>query len=177
VDRSLLGILLRAHGYAVLVVGTFLVGLPWLAHTLVAPLVAVKLPAALVPVGYILLPLAGALSYSSFWLFMARGRGTAFPTDPPRRLLILGPYRYVRNPMYVGNLSIVFAEALAFRSVGVLVYAVLLSLATHVYVTRSEEPALAARYGQAYRSYRETVPRWVPSWGHWPRRTRHRLRA
>jgi protein-S-isoprenylcysteine O-methyltransferase Ste14 len=176
VDHSLTGILLRAHGYAVLVVGTFLVGLPWLAHILVGPRLGAELPAALAPVGYLVLPFAAALSYSSFWLFMTRGQGTAFPTDPPRRLVILGPYRYVRNPMYVGNLAIVFAEALAFRSVGVLLYAVLLSLVTHVYVTRSEEPALETRYGQTYRSYRQTVPRWVPSWGH-GLRTRGRPRA
>jgi protein-S-isoprenylcysteine O-methyltransferase Ste14 len=160
--RSLAGILLRAHGYAILVVGTFLVGLPWLAHTVVEPWLDAKLPAALAPLGYILLPLAAALSYHSFWLFMTRGRGTAFPTDPPRQLVILGPYRYVRNPMYIGNLAIVFAEALAFRSAGVLLYGVLLSCVTHFYVTRSEEPALEARYGEAYRRYRGTVPRWVP---------------
>ena len=162
-SRSLLRIILRAHGYALLVVGTFLVGLPWLAHTLVGPLLGAELPAALAPVGYVMLPLATSLSGICFWLFMTKGRGTAFPTDPPRALLILGPYRYVRNPMYVGNISVVFAEALAFRSVGVLLYAILLSLVTHVYVTRSEEPALEARYGQAYRRYRETVPRWMPS--------------
>jgi protein-S-isoprenylcysteine O-methyltransferase Ste14 len=162
-DRSLPGIFLHAHGYAVLVVGTFLVGVPWLAHTLFGLMSDLRLPAALVPAGYVLLPLAGTLSYSSFWLFMTRGRGTAFPTDPPRTLLILGPYRYVRNPMYVGNLAIAFAEALAFRSVGALLYAILLSVVTHLYVSRLEEPALTARYGDAYRRYLKTVPRWVPS--------------
>jgi protein-S-isoprenylcysteine O-methyltransferase Ste14 len=160
-DRSLLGILLRAHGYAVLVVGVFLVGLPWLAHTLGSAW-GVRLPAALAPIGYLTLPLGAALSYSSFWLFMTRGRGTAFPTDPPRTLVVAGPYRYVRNPMYVGNLSIVFSAALAFGSLGALLYAVLLSLLTRVYVTRVEERALEARYGEAYRRYRDRVPRWVP---------------
>jgi protein-S-isoprenylcysteine O-methyltransferase Ste14 len=161
-DRSLLGILLRAHGYAVLVVGVFLVTLPWLAHTLGSAW-GVRLPAALAPIGYVALPLGAVLSYSSFWLFMTRGRGTAFPTDPPRTLVVAGPYRYLRNPMYVGNLAIVFAEALAFRSPGVLLYAGLLSLLTRVYVTRVEERALEGRYGEEYRRYRNLVPGWRPA--------------
>jgi protein-S-isoprenylcysteine O-methyltransferase Ste14 len=153
---------LRAHGYAVLVVGVFLLALPLAAASL-DRLAGRQLPAALAVVGGVLLPLAGALSYASFWLFIARGRGTAFPTDPPRALVVLGAYRYVRNPMYLGNLGIALAEALLLRSPGALLYAVLLAAATHLYVTRVEEPTLEARYGEAYHRYRHAVPRWIPS--------------
>ena len=160
--RSALALTLKAHGYAVLVVGVFLAALPLAAASL-DRLTGRALPAGLSVVGGVLLPLAGALSYTSFWLFIARGRGTAFPTDPPRALVVLGAYRYVRNPMYLGNLGIALAEALLLRSPGALVYAVLLSAATHLYVTRVEEPALEARYGEAYCRYRRAVPRWIPS--------------
>src|SRR5213079_1654043 len=88
---------------SVLVVGVFLAALPLAAASL-DRLTGRALPAGLSVVGGVLLPLAGALSYTSFWLFIARGRGTAFPTDPPRALVVLGAYRYVRNPMYLGNL-------------------------------------------------------------------------
>jgi protein-S-isoprenylcysteine O-methyltransferase Ste14 len=64
--------------------------------------------------------------------------------------------------LYVGNLAIVLSEALAFRSPGVLLYAALLSLLTRAYVSRVEERALEARYGEAYRRYRDLVPRWLP---------------
>jgi protein-S-isoprenylcysteine O-methyltransferase Ste14 len=161
VERSRLSIALRAHGWAVLVVGTFLVALPAGARQLDGAL-GVTLAPALAWVGYVLLPLAGALSYRSFWLFITRGEGTAFPTDPPTRLVILGPYRYVRNPMYIGNLGIVVAEGLALRSPGILLYAVVLSLLTHLYVRQSEEPALMRRYGDAYRRYMQAVRRWLP---------------
>src|SRR2546430_1662179 len=146
--RSALALTLKAPGDAVLVVGGFLAALPPAPASPHRP-TRRALPAAPAVVGGVLLPLAGALSYTSFWLFIARGRGTAFPTDPPRALVVLGAYRYVRNPMYLGNLGIALAEGLLLRSPGALVYAVLLSAATHLYVTRVEEPALEARYGEA----------------------------
>jgi protein-S-isoprenylcysteine O-methyltransferase Ste14 len=161
VDLPRLNVALRAHGYAVLVVGTFLVALPALARQLDGAL-GFTIPIPLAWAGYVLLPVAGSLSYRSFWLFMTRGEGTAFPTDPPQRLVILGPYRYVRNPMYLGNLGIVVAEGLALRSPGILLYAAMLSLVVHLYVTRSEEPALMKRYGDPYRRYMEAVRRWLP---------------
>ena len=152
----------RAHGYAVLVVGVFLVALPLAARTLDFVL-GLRLPGIAVYVGAVLLPCYAALSYGSFWLFITRGRGTAFPTDPPRRLVVLGPYRYVRNPMYLGNLGIVAATALLLRSPGVLLYAALLAWLAHRYVTGVEEPALADRYGDAYRRYCAAIPRWLPT--------------
>jgi protein-S-isoprenylcysteine O-methyltransferase Ste14 len=158
---SRLNVALRAHGWAVLVVGTFLVALPALARQLDGVL-GFTLPAPVAWVGYVMLPLAGSLSYRSFWLFITRGEGTAFPTDPPRRLVILGPYRYVRNPMYLGNLGIAVAEGLALRSPGILLYAAMMCLVTHFYVTRSEEPALMNRYGEPYRRYMQAVRRWLP---------------
>src|SRR5918996_6429160 len=155
-SRLQIALVLRAHAYAVLVVGVFLVGLPLAARSL-DPVLGLLLPVGAAYAGAVLLPCCATLSYASFWLFITRGHGTAFPTDPPRTLVAVGPYRYVRNPMYLGNLGIALALALILRSPCMLLYAALLSWMAHVYVMRSEEPALERRYGDSYRRYRRTV--------------------
>ena len=73
-----------------------------------------------------------------------------------------GLYRYSRNPMYVGVLSLVFAQALFFASPGTLLYAALLFLAFHAFVVLYEEPTLARSFGAAYQRYLASVPRWIP---------------
>lgn len=155
-------VLLRAHGYAAFVVGFFIVGMPLLAWR--ADHVLPTLPAAPLGVAVAAFVASGLLSYWSFWCLVTRGSGTAFPTDPPRRFVAAGPYRRVRNPMYVGNLGMVLALPWIFGSAGMLAYAVLLCLVTHWYVVRLEEPALVERFGAAYARYRAEVPRWRPRW-------------
>ena|SRR3989442_8859153 len=152
---------LRAHLYGALVIGTFVVILPVAVRTL-DPLIGAALPAWLRYVGAVILPAGAVLSYVSFWLFMTRGRGTAFPDEPPQVLVAAGPYRTVRNPMYVGNLAMLFGEALLLASPSLLVYAASMCIVAHVYITRAEEPALAARYGEPYLQYLATTPQWVP---------------
>ena len=68
------------------------------------------------------------------WDFTFTGRGTPAPIDPPKELVVKGLYRYVRNPMYVGVLLILLGEALLFESVVVLLYALLLLSASHLFV-------------------------------------------
>jgi protein-S-isoprenylcysteine O-methyltransferase Ste14 len=94
--------------------------------------------------------------------FALRGRGTPLPFDPPSRLVIEGPYRWVRNPMYLLYLVIVAGEALAWRSAWLLGYAALLLGLAHLYVVNFEEPRLAERFGSDYTRYRQRVPRWLP---------------
>lgn len=94
--------------------------------------------------------------------FMSRGRGTLAPVDPPTRLVIAGPYRYVRNPMYVAGVCILAGQFLWWQAPGLLVYLAVFWLATHLFVIGYEEPALGARFGAEYLQYREQVPRWVP---------------
>lgn len=100
-----------------------------------------------------------------FWCFagfIAEGRGTPAPYDPPRRLVSGRLYRWVRNPMYVAVTTVVLGEALLFGSVGLVVYAVALWLVFHLFVTLYEEPGLHRRFGQEYDAYRAAVPRWIP---------------
>ncbi|HXH28936.1 MAG TPA: isoprenylcysteine carboxylmethyltransferase family protein [Candidatus Polarisedimenticolia bacterium] len=96
------------------------------------------------------------------WGFGKVGRGTPAPIDEPRRLVIVGLYRYVRNPMYVGVLSIVLGWTIFFRSWRLLLYGGCLALGFHLFVVLYEEPHLARRFGESYDHYRRLVHRWRP---------------
>ncbi len=93
--------------------------------------------------------------------FVRLGRGTPSPADPPRRLVVVGPYRFARNPMYLAVLSMVLGEALIFGSLRLGIYAAALAAAFHVFVVIYEEPVLARMFGPAYEAYRTSVPRWL----------------
>ena len=95
-------------------------------------------------------------------IFVRRGKGTAVPLLPPKEFVPIGLYRYVRNPMYVGLIVVILAEAVVFRSVWLCVYACLIWLATHSYVVLIEEPDLIRRFGTGYEAYRSETPRWIP---------------
>ena len=94
--------------------------------------------------------------------FGRRGRGTLAPWDAPRRFVAVGPYRLVRNPMYLGVASIVLGEAILLRSPSLLVYLAALAAAWHLFVILWEEPSLERTFGDEYRAYRARVPRWLP---------------
>jgi protein-S-isoprenylcysteine O-methyltransferase Ste14 len=96
--------------------------------------------------------------------FIRRGRGTPAPYDPPRKLVVAGLYRSVRNPQYVGVLLVAVGEALLTGAVVLLGYAALLAVAYHSFVRYYEEPTLSRLFGQAYTRYCEAVPRWLPRW-------------
>jgi protein-S-isoprenylcysteine O-methyltransferase Ste14 len=103
--------------------------------------------------------------YMVVWVsvtFVRQGKGTAMPLLPPTKFVAIGLYKYVRNPMYVGLLVVIIAEAAFFRSVWLLVYASLLWLAVHSYVVNIEEPDLGRRFGIAYEEYLMETPRWIP---------------
>lgn len=106
---------------------------------------------------------AGVLLYlASAWTFVVRGKGTPAPLDPPVLLVTSGPYRVVRNPMYVGGALILLGEAIIFRSAVLFLYLLCVLLAFHLFVVLYEEPHLEKIFGAAYREYRKTVPRWIP---------------
>jgi protein-S-isoprenylcysteine O-methyltransferase Ste14 len=114
------------------------------------------------PLGLVLI-LAGALVVLwCVWTFVARGRGTPAPFDPPREFVAAGPYRYVRNPMYIGAFGILFGSGLALRSPAILGVAVLFLLLVHALVLLYEEPSLGSRFGDPYLHYKSSVHRWLP---------------
>ena len=96
------------------------------------------------------------------WSFAAVGRGTPGPWDAPSRVVAVGPYRWVRNPIYIAALLVVLGEAWMFRSPWLLAYAGAMAAFFHVFVTGYEERALRRRFGCAYLEYRHLVRRWVP---------------
>jgi protein-S-isoprenylcysteine O-methyltransferase Ste14 len=80
----------------------------------------------------------------------------------PKRLVAAGPYRWVRNPIYVGAFLVVLGEAGLFLSLALLVYAGAMAIFCHLFVVGYEERTLRRRFGEAYMEYLQTVPRWIP---------------
>jgi protein-S-isoprenylcysteine O-methyltransferase Ste14 len=106
-------------------------------------------------------------AFESIRRFVVVGRGTLMPTTPTEHLVVSGFYRIVRNPMYVGVLIALAGEVLLFRSRGLLLFALLLGLGFHLFVSRYEEPTLTRRYGGEYLRFKQNVPRWLPRLSPW----------
>ena len=117
--------------------------------------------------------LALGLTFFSWSLrrFAVEGKGTLAPWDPPRELVVHGPYRYVRNPMISGVAMVVFGEAAILRSWPHVIWALIFTAINFIYIPLVEEPQLAARFGESYREYCRHVPRLFPRATPWaPRR-------
>jgi len=129
-------------------------------------------PAAWPPAGpfRIALALAGigmagcglALMVVTIRSFALIGRGTLAPWDPPQHLVVRGVYRHVRNPMISGVVLILLGEAMAFRSLPLLEWALTFLAFNAIHFPLIEEPGLERRFGEEYRQYKQHVPRWIP---------------
>jgi len=97
-------------------------------------------------------------------LFNVKGQGTPVPLDPPTQFVASGPYRYVRNPMMLGMFLILGGEVALYQSRAVWIYTLVLVAAAYGFVRFWEEPDLERRFGETYRDYKRSVPRWIPSW-------------
>ena len=120
-------------------------------------------PGGLAYLSFLLWPLGALGVLWCFFDFTYRGRGTPLPTDPPKKLVVTGPYRYVRNPIYVSVLLILLGHFLWFGFWSLLVYAGVAFIGTHLFVILYEEPSLRKRFGRAYEDYLHKVPRWLPA--------------
>lgn len=96
------------------------------------------------------------------WDFATFGRGTPLPLDAPKQLVSRGLYRYTRNPMYVGVLTLIVGWALMFRAPFVLGYALIIGSCFHVFIVLYEEPHLRRVFGNGYDHYCAQVGRWLP---------------
>ena len=111
---------------------------------------------------------AGILLFAnSLRRFASEGEGTLAPWDPPRRLVIRGPYRYVRNPMISGVLIILLGEAMFLLSRPHAVWTLSFLAINAVVIPLFEEPQLKARFGAEYIEYCKHVPRLVPRLTPW----------
>ncbi|MGH8641307.1 MAG: methyltransferase family protein, partial [Burkholderiales bacterium] len=95
------------------------------------------------------------------WDFASFGRGTPAPIDLPRHLVARGFYRYSRNPMYIGVLSVVFGWSLLFQSGPIALYGLVLAAGFHLFVVLYEEPHLRRAFGSSYEQYCARVGRWL----------------
>ena len=118
-------------------------------------------------VGLVLLAVGLALFVASLRRFATEGHGTLAPWDPPRELVVRGPYRHVRNPMISGVLVFLLGEALVLRSRPHLMWAFTFFVINAVYIPLLEEPDLEQRFGESYREYRRHVPRLLPRLRPW----------
>ncbi len=92
--------------------------------------------------------------------FYVSGKGTLAPWAPPEKLVVVGLYRYSRNPMYVAVALVLLGWAVSFSSVGLLAYALIVIVAFHLRVVFGEEPWLARTHGSEWEQYSTRVPRW-----------------
>ena len=120
-------------------------------------------PAWLRPVGVAVAIAGGIVVAACVGTFATVGRGTPAPFDPPTEFVASGPYRYVRNPMYLGAAAVILGVGLAVSSSSVVLLAGGFLLVTHAFVLIHEEPALARRFGDSYRNYCASVHRWLVS--------------
>jgi protein-S-isoprenylcysteine O-methyltransferase Ste14 len=158
--------LARALVYATLFIGFLLVFLP--ARILArSGVVVMPSPAgALQVLGAVVTAAGAALAVSCVLTFVFLGRGTPAPFDPPRRLVVGGPYRFVRNPMYVGAVAALAGAAAFYESLALAGYATVFLIVIHLFVLTYEEPVLRRMFGPEYADYCRRVGRW------WPRRRR-----
>ncbi|HSJ63480.1 MAG TPA: isoprenylcysteine carboxylmethyltransferase family protein [Gemmatimonadaceae bacterium] len=147
------GLLGRALAAVLLMPGTVAFLVPWLLR---------PDGAAVRSSGLLVLGLGTAMLLWCVRDFYVAGRGSLAPWSPPERLVVVGLYRYSRNPMYVAVLSIVAGWALAFDAAALWVYAGTLGLAFHLRVVHGEEPWLARTHGDRWVAYQAAVPRWLP---------------
>jgi protein-S-isoprenylcysteine O-methyltransferase Ste14 len=156
-----------AHNLAVTLAQTSVF---WLAFIVVGPWVLAEIERSLAlptfPVqqgfGLVVAAAMGVLNLWSGWTMAVIGRGTPFPTQTARELVVRGPYRFVRNPMALGGLGVAAGVGLARGSAVTLLYAVAGGVLWHLVARPMEERDLAARFGPPYERYRAAVRCWWP---------------
>jgi len=155
---------LRMTVYAIAFLGVVLVLLPWVFLQLdrLVPAIHVEIGQFWRRVGMVWAGLSFVAYGVSSVVLTTKGKGPFVDFDPPRHLVVDGPYRYVRNPIVATLISTQFGEALALSSPAVLLMAMLFVVVCNVQVIKFEEPILRQRYGQAYVDYCANVPRWLP---------------
>jgi len=113
-------------------------------------------------VGVALCVAGAAVLLGAFTQFVVEGSGTPAPVAPTEQLVIRGPYRYVRNPMYLAVLSVIVGQALWLSRPVLLAYAAAVALMFAAFVRWYEQPTLTRRYGAQYQAYLRNVPGWWP---------------
>jgi protein-S-isoprenylcysteine O-methyltransferase Ste14 len=151
-------LLLKTLIFTVVVPATITIYLP---YTLLSPRTAPQ-PGGFHYLGLLPILMGAGIYCWCAWDFAVAGRGTPAPIDPPKDLVARGLYRRVRNPMYVGVMSILLGESLLFGSRTLLWYALACFVGFNLFVLFYEEPTLRHKFGESYERYCRAVPRWFP---------------
>jgi protein-S-isoprenylcysteine O-methyltransferase Ste14 len=157
-----MSVLIRALTYSTLFIGFVLVFLP--AQMLSGA--GVTRPSPMGPLqlaGLVVTAAGAAIALWCILSFVILGRGTPAPFDPPRRLVVRGPYRYVRNPMYLGAGLALGGAALVYETRLLWAYAGGFLGVMHLFVVLYEEPLLRHTFGEDYGAYCRQVRRWRPN--------------
>lgn len=141
----------------------------WLARTNdISPVIGTDATEVVLQIAGVLVLAVGLILFSaSLRNFATVGEGTLAPWDPPRRLVVRGPYRYVRNPMISGVVLVLFGEALVLLSRPHFGWALIFLAVNFVYIPLLEEPGLRHRFGDSYVEYCRHVPRLIPRLRPW----------
>ncbi len=146
---------------AVLFFSVFMAALPWAAHQLLPQMLPLP-PFIRTWGGAVLFAVGVGALIACLDAFIRRGRGTPLPVEAPSRLVTDGLFGVVRNPIIVAELMIISGEAAYVASLGVILYAIAVSVGGHLIVLHIEEPELRKRFGESYEVYCQNVPRWFP---------------
>jgi protein-S-isoprenylcysteine O-methyltransferase Ste14 len=156
-------LLLKNLVFTVLVPGTVAIFLPLLIVAGWSPVSAWAMAPGIFLFG------SGAATYTwCVWSFATFGNGTPVPIDAPKRLVVWGPYRCTRNPMYAGVLIVILGWSILFHSGILVLYTVIVGISFHLFVALYEEPHLEQAFGNEYREYCKWVGRWLPRFRHKP---------
>ena len=158
-----MALLLKNLLFTVLVPGTVAVYLPLQIAQTRSPASGLTLAFALA-----VLALGAAIYTWCVWDFATFGRGTPAPFDAPKKLVVRGLYRYTRNPMYLGVLTVILGWSALFGTADLIFYTLVVGACFHLFVVLYEERHLAAEFGSQYEAYRSQVARWLPRPGRGP---------
>jgi protein-S-isoprenylcysteine O-methyltransferase Ste14 len=137
----------------------------WWVVSLVRPYdvrVALSIPEWVRVPGVAIAIFGAAIDLWCIGAFALVGKGTPAPFDAPREFVAVGPYRYVRNPMYLGAAAVIIGIGLMLRSPSAIAVALFFVTLAHIFVLLYEEPALERRFGKTYLQYKASVNRWLP---------------
>jgi protein-S-isoprenylcysteine O-methyltransferase Ste14 len=155
-------VLVRAVTYAALFIGFVLVYLPgrFLSWSEIVAPATTGVPQV---AGMSMVAIGTAIALWCVFTFVFIGKGTPAPFDPPRKLVVRGPYRFMRNPMYIGAGVTLAGAALYYQSLSIFIYTGLFFLVTHLFVVLYEEPTLRRTFGDEYEAYCRRTTRWWPT--------------
>jgi protein-S-isoprenylcysteine O-methyltransferase Ste14 len=152
--------------FLVVAPGTFTIYIPWTITRwrFAPPLLGISFFRLL---GVLLIAAGLPVLLDSFARFALQGMGTPAHIAPPQRLVVTGFFRFVRNPIYVAVLSLVFGQGLLFGSGHLLVYGLAMFVVIHCFIVFYEEPTLRRTFDGEYENFCAHVRRWIPRLRPW----------